>query len=462
MLDRTAGSGAYTMAASAAYSPAWYDTAPGTIRPQTFFTQYLVDLVESGIPNQPSGLRLHPLFVHLRDRLARDGRPVPVERSVDAAHDFVFAHNAAPPEVQQDLNRELTELRQQLAEAEARRAAAEAARDRARLQGEARERALQAEIAERIRELEAEIKKLNAQAARAKTLEKKRKLSEAIDTAERLLEDTVAEVAPTANSSGAPSDIPRKATKSTRGRIRAPENAGEEASALAENSVRMRESRPELHIEAASGEQPESRRIDRWRFASSWLSHHKRYSGRLPESNQSVGNTMATHPLKFTTSVIRVVARDAIVPLSVAAPWSLLSIVSGLITSFDHQVNGVSAANGAHENWFELLWHYAWHGPLFFLTWAVWAWIAICPVVFRFMIEAVAIKSYPASTCVLWWFYALALLIVSAMLWHPLVDYLTSITGMWPGLVETITILIPLCAAFAWTVTFHAKHMSLS
>src|SRR5262249_43242527 len=77
LLDRSAGSGAYTMAASAAYSPVWYDTAPGAVRPQTFFTQYLVDLVEGGIPGQPAGLRLQPLFVHLRDRLASDNRPVP-------------------------------------------------------------------------------------------------------------------------------------------------------------------------------------------------------------------------------------------------------------------------------------------------------------------------------------------------------------------------------------------------
>ena len=190
MLDRTAGSGAYTMAASAAYSPAWYDTTPGSVRPQTFFTQYLVDLVEGGIPGQPSELRLHPLFTHLRDRLASDKRPVPVERSVDAAHNFVFAHNAAPPEAQRDLDRELTELSQRLAEAEALRADAEAARDQSRLLGEAREQALRAEIAERTRELD----RLQEQARNKPTMptEEREELDEAIDEARRLLDETTA------------------------------------------------------------------------------------------------------------------------------------------------------------------------------------------------------------------------------------------------------------------------------
>jgi hypothetical protein len=116
MLDRTAGSGAYTMTASAAYSSAGYDITPGAVRPQTFFTQYLVDLVESGIPGQPAGLSLHPLFVRLRDRLANDKRPIPGERSVDAAREFVFAHNAAPPEVQRDPDREVAKLTLQVEE----------------------------------------------------------------------------------------------------------------------------------------------------------------------------------------------------------------------------------------------------------------------------------------------------------------------------------------------------------
>jgi hypothetical protein len=190
VLDRTAGSGAYTMAASAAYSPAWYDTTPGAVRPQTFFTQYLVDLIEDGIPGQPAGLRLHPMFVRLSDRLASDKRPAPVERSVDAARDFVFAHNAAPPEVQRDLGREIAELTRRLADSEARRAAAEAARDQARVRGEARERALRAEIAERASELQ----RLRGQVHDRATMpaRERQELDEAIGEAQRLLDETTA------------------------------------------------------------------------------------------------------------------------------------------------------------------------------------------------------------------------------------------------------------------------------
>ena len=149
VIDRTGGSGAYTMMASEAYATAWYDTTPGVVRPQTFFTQYLVDLVESGIPRQPSGLRLHPLFVQLRDLLATDGRPVPVERSVDAARDFVFARNAAPPQTQRDLGPEVSEFVRQVAETAARTALIEATR--ALYVGEAGERAATAEPPERSR-----------------------------------------------------------------------------------------------------------------------------------------------------------------------------------------------------------------------------------------------------------------------------------------------------------------------
>jgi hypothetical protein len=201
VLDRTAGSGAYTMAASAAYSPAWFETSPDAVRPQTFFTQYLVDLVEAGIPGQPAGLRLHALFVRLRDTLARDNRPVPVERSVDAARDFVFAHNSAPLEVQRDLDREVTELSRRLAEAEASRAVAEAARDQARLSAEARERALRAEIAERTSELEH--LKQQARSSPAMPAGKRQELDEAIDEAQRLLDETTtAHVAAAAADAG--------------------------------------------------------------------------------------------------------------------------------------------------------------------------------------------------------------------------------------------------------------------
>ena len=121
VLDKTAGAGAYTMAASGAYTTAWFETGTDIAQPQTFFTKYFADLVETGIPGEAPGLKLHPLFIRVRDNLSTDRRPIPSERSVDAARDFVFARNAAPLETHQDRDAELRLLTQRLSEAEARR-----------------------------------------------------------------------------------------------------------------------------------------------------------------------------------------------------------------------------------------------------------------------------------------------------------------------------------------------------
>jgi hypothetical protein len=120
ILDKLAGTGAYTMAAARAYATAWYETDPAVPQPQTYFTRYLADLIESGIPGQPEVLRLHALFNHVRDRLLRDRRPEPVSRNIDAGREFRFAYNNAPPEEQrdpelviQDLTRRLEQLQAQ-------------------------------------------------------------------------------------------------------------------------------------------------------------------------------------------------------------------------------------------------------------------------------------------------------------------------------------------------------------
>ena len=177
VLDKTAGTGAYTMTATSAYATAWYETDPGADRPQTFFTRYLADLVETGIPGQPAGLRLHPLFTQLRDNLARDHRPIPDARSIDAARDFVFAHNAAPAETHRDTELELQHLAQRLEDEMARRAEAEA-----------QIQALHAEAVERSLEL----KRLQEKARHIELMaaNQQRQLLEAIDAAERKLDDT--------------------------------------------------------------------------------------------------------------------------------------------------------------------------------------------------------------------------------------------------------------------------------
>src|SRR5439155_13753548 len=107
VMDKTGGTGAYTMAASSAYATAWYENDPGLTAPQTYFTKYFADLIEKGIPGLPAELRLHQVFTKLRDNLSRDQRPVPDQRSIDAAREFIFARNAAPPDTQSDTQAEL-------------------------------------------------------------------------------------------------------------------------------------------------------------------------------------------------------------------------------------------------------------------------------------------------------------------------------------------------------------------
>jgi peptide/nickel transport system substrate-binding protein len=172
VLDMTAGTGAYTMAATSEYATAWYEDDPTAELPQTYFTKYLVDLVERGIPGQPAGLRLDPLYRRLRDDLAADRRPIPHSRAVNDAREFVFASNAAPAHMQRDPEREMALLSQRLSESDA------------------RIRALQAEAAEQA----AELTRLREQAetSRRMTAEEQRDLRSAIDTAERRLDDTKA------------------------------------------------------------------------------------------------------------------------------------------------------------------------------------------------------------------------------------------------------------------------------
>lgn len=118
VMDMTRATGAYTMAATRQFTTALFET--DTPKPQTYFTKYLVDTVEAGIPSEPGGLRLHSLYGEVEEALVRDKRPTPQNRVIDNARDFVFAHNVNPvpaptPAVDEDderdyLRRRLDEL----------------------------------------------------------------------------------------------------------------------------------------------------------------------------------------------------------------------------------------------------------------------------------------------------------------------------------------------------------------
>jgi len=195
VLDLTGGTGAYTMAATSAYATAWYEDSPGVARPQTYFTKYLADLIETGLPGHPSRLRLEALYRQLHENLATDQRPIPSRRAVDDAREFVFAYNAAPPQTHYDLKEELARARQELA-------GLRAEKD----EKDTQVRALQF----RAREVERELARLRELAAnkRSQGTARERELQHAIDETARQLADTqTARAEVMATKSGPPDNI---------------------------------------------------------------------------------------------------------------------------------------------------------------------------------------------------------------------------------------------------------------
>jgi WD40 repeat protein len=87
--------GFYLMMASGEFNTAWFETTAESERPQTYFTKYLVNLIEAGVPGQPTGLTLGPIFDKVADAMVRDCKPAPGCRVSDHAADFVFARNPA-------------------------------------------------------------------------------------------------------------------------------------------------------------------------------------------------------------------------------------------------------------------------------------------------------------------------------------------------------------------------------
>ncbi|WP_329351836.1 PQQ-like beta-propeller repeat protein [Streptomyces sp. NBC_01261] len=98
-IDLTTGTGAYTICASSGYGLAWFETTPNDEKPQTYFTKYLVDLVESGLVDGPPHLTLRMVFRAIHESLGADAKPLPVARNIDDADSFPFALNAAHPDV---------------------------------------------------------------------------------------------------------------------------------------------------------------------------------------------------------------------------------------------------------------------------------------------------------------------------------------------------------------------------
>jgi hypothetical protein len=105
--------GFYLMMASGEFSTAWCETVTDEPRPQTYFTKYLADVIEHGIPGQPAGLTLGPIFDTAADALVRDGKPEPGCQVSDRAARYVLARNAAPPETHSTHDDHLAQLNAQ-------------------------------------------------------------------------------------------------------------------------------------------------------------------------------------------------------------------------------------------------------------------------------------------------------------------------------------------------------------
>jgi hypothetical protein len=94
VIEMTAGTGAYIMAASGAYNTAWFEQ-DDQATPLTYFTKHFAKIIDDGIPGEPAGLNLSAIYRSLEQDLARAGKPLPKRRVVGSADDFIFALNRA-------------------------------------------------------------------------------------------------------------------------------------------------------------------------------------------------------------------------------------------------------------------------------------------------------------------------------------------------------------------------------
>ncbi len=172
-LDMVRGTGAYTMAASGAYSPAWFEVDESIAKPQTLFTKYFADVVEAGIPHQQALLPLDVIFATAADRLVRDGKPKPTSTVRHEAGRLAFARNVAPAADPVD---HLAEVSRLTAELEAARARAE-------------------ELAERNLESQREIRRLLSSRGDNLSAEREREIKQRLDVLKRSVNDNASQTA---------------------------------------------------------------------------------------------------------------------------------------------------------------------------------------------------------------------------------------------------------------------------
>ena len=159
-----------------------------------YFTDAFIQVVGAGIPGKPPQLTIDQIFIELRARLLRSNLPEPVQSGIRDAHHWPFAYNAARPETHRDPDQEIASLNQRLAENDA-----------------------------RVQALTKELERLKEQSSsnRHMTSEEHREIQSAIDTTERMLDDTMAtEAAAKSAYPSPPFTIPRETEHPAVGRHR--------------------------------------------------------------------------------------------------------------------------------------------------------------------------------------------------------------------------------------------------
>ncbi|MGW7582375.1 caspase, EACC1-associated type [Kitasatospora sp. NPDC054768] len=91
--DLTHCSGVITLAASEAYRTAWYEPDLAGALPQTYFTRYLIDAIESGVPGHDAGIPLDAAFAAASNALIRDRKPKPTQSVRHRASQFIIARS---------------------------------------------------------------------------------------------------------------------------------------------------------------------------------------------------------------------------------------------------------------------------------------------------------------------------------------------------------------------------------
>jgi hypothetical protein len=104
-LDGADVEGSYVLVAAARNKSAYYELSSDRGSPQTYFTKYLADLVESGIEGGPPELSLELLFGRLRSNLVAGGHPRPDRRNVQSGGGYPFCRNAAYTTASESLGR---------------------------------------------------------------------------------------------------------------------------------------------------------------------------------------------------------------------------------------------------------------------------------------------------------------------------------------------------------------------